>query len=248
MISSLLKDRFGSFAVSLGYIVLIVLLSHALGLVLPGKWFLPAINALLFFLLFLCQVSRGKYATAVKLALIWAAATIILQVILSAGWNSLLEEKVMRGAAYRDEIFNWVRTGEGPEGDIRLFLPIHVKHFLLFCALSVASGGLLGLGLGAVMLGYMNFYVGSLIASSGGAWQTILLGWPVWSMVRVAGYITAGTALGAILLDRTADKLEKRKKIIRYLIISLGLCVLDVLLKWALAGSWQGALNSGLKT
>src|SRR3989339_117484 len=111
MISSLLKDKFGSFPVSVGYIILTVVVAHALGLALPGKWFLPGINALLFFLLFLCQVSRGKYGTAVKLALIWAAATIVLQVILSAGWNSLLEEKVLRGADYRDEMFNWVRTG-----------------------------------------------------------------------------------------------------------------------------------------
>jgi len=142
-----------------------------------------------------------------------------------------------------------VRTGEGPEGDISLFLPIHLRHFLIFCTLSLASGGFLALAMGAVMLGYMNFYVGCLIAASGASWITLALSWPLWSIVRVVGFIIAGTALGAVLLDRrgkgrTAG--EKKEKILRFLLLAVALIVLDIILKWLLAGAYQGLLNSAL--
>ena len=248
MAFAIIKNRYGSLPFALSYIVVVVLIAHLAGLALPGKWFLPGLNALLFFLLFLVPVARGEYRYAVKLALIWAAVTTVVQIFLSAGWPGLMEEKVLRGAAYREEMFLWVRTGGGPEGDISLFLPIHLRHFIVFCAVSLATGGLMGLGMGAVMLGYMNFYVGCLIAASSGSWITLVFSWPVWSIVRVVGYIIAGTALGAVLLDRSGEKGDKKKKILRFLILAVALVVLDIILKWLLAGTYQGLLNSALES
>lgn len=231
---------------ALSYIVIGVAAAHLAGLALPGKWFLPGLNALIFFLLFLVPVARGEYSYAVKLALIWAVVTIVLQIFLSAGWPGLMEGKLLRATAYKGEMFHWVRTGEGHEGDISLFLPIHLGHFIIFCAVSVLSGGLLGLGMGAVMLGYMNFYVGCLIAASGGSWVAIVLAWPVWAIVRVVGYIIAGTALGAVVLDRMGEKAEKKRKIKRFMYVAVALIVLDIILKWLLAGTCRGLLNSAL--
>ncbi len=246
MVLSTIKKRYGSIPFALSYIVIVVAVAHLSGLALPGKWFLPALNASLFFLLFLVPVSRGEYSYAVKLALFWAVVTTIVQILLSAGWPGLMEEKVLRGTVYREEMLHWVRTGEGPEGDISLFLPIHLRHFLIFCAASLATGGLMGLAMGAVMLGYMNSYVGCLIAVSGGSWITIVFSWPLWSMVRVVGYIVAGTALGAVLLHRQGERDEKKRKILRFMIIAVALVVLDIILKWLLAGTYQGMLNSAL--
>ena len=243
-----IKNRCGSLRFALSYIVAVVIVAHLIGLTLPGKWFLPGLNALLFFLLFLVPLSRGEYHRAVKLALVWAAVTTVVQVFLSAGWPALMEEKILRGAEYREEMFLWVRTGQGPEGDITLFLPIHLRHFIVFCAVSLATGGLIGLAMGAVMLGYMNFYVGCLIAASSGSWVTLVFAWPVWSIVRVVGYITAGTALGAVLVDRWGERAEKKKKILLFLLLAVALVVLDIILKWLLAGTYQGLLNSVLES
>ena len=110
----------------------------------------------------------------------------------------------------------------------------------------MATGGLLGLVMGAILLGYMNFYAGCLIAGSGFAPAAFLLAWPVWALVRVVGFVLAGTALGAVLIDRTSPAPEKRRRIVRYLLWSLALTGLDVILKWALAGAWQGVLNGVL--
>jgi hypothetical protein len=236
-------ERYRSTSFAALWMAVSILFSHALEFVVPGVWLLPIAAGVSFWLLFAHPLRRGEYACAVRLALAWAAMMILIQVALSILWPELMEANVLRSAAYRDEMFRWLATGQGPEGDIGLFLPIHLRHFAIFCVLSVASGGLLGLMMGAALLGYMNFYVGSLIAASGFSPLAFLLGWQVWAAVRVAGFIIAGTALGALMVHRGAEKQEKKRLILRWLSVALALVVADIVLKWALAGAYQQALG-----
>lgn len=228
------------------YMAATILAAHVLEFLLPGKWLLPVLTGLSFWLLFAHSLRRGEYAWAIKSALVWAGMMIVVQVVLSLLWPEVMEQNILRGAVYRDEMFHWVRTGEGAEGSIALFLPIHLKHFALFCLLSALSGGALGLVMGAAMLGYMNFYVGALIAGSGGSLTAVLLGWQVWAVVRVIGFIVAGTALGGLLADRTVAGAARRGKIMRWMGIAVALILSDIILKWALAGSYQRALAAVL--
>ena len=73
------------------------------------------------------------------------AERMLVQVGLTLLWPQAMESAVWRGEAYRDEMFGWIRTGAGVEGDIRQFLPVHLMHLGLFCLLSLVSGGLFGL-------------------------------------------------------------------------------------------------------
>ena len=246
MTLDLFGERYRSKPLAALYMAATILAAHVLEFLVPGRWFLPVVAGLGFWLLFAHPLRRGEYGRAVSYALVWAGMMVVFQVALSALWPGLMEENIIRASAYRDEMFNWVRTGEGAEGNIALFLPIHLRHFGLFCVLSAASGGSLGLVLGAVMLGYMNFYVGSLIAASGSSPEAFLLGWQIWAIVRVIGFIAAGTALGGLLVNRPADSGVKRKAVLRWLGIAVALIVADIVLKWALAGTYQGILNGVL--
>jgi hypothetical protein len=220
-----------------------ILLSHALEFIVPGVWLLPVVAGGSFWLLFAHPLRRGEFARAIRLALSWAAMMVAVQVTLTLLWPELMEANILRASIYRDEMFHWIGTGQGPEGDISLFLPIHLRHLAVFCVLGVASGGLLALMIGAALLGYMNFYVGSLIAASGFSPVAFLLGWQVWAAVRVTGFIIAGTALGAVLTSRNGQGAGKKRKILSWLAVALALVVADILLKWALAGFYQQALN-----
>ncbi|MEA1996165.1 MAG: hypothetical protein U9N45_00935, partial [Gemmatimonadota bacterium] len=143
-----------------------VVITHLTALVLPGVWFLPVLNGAVFFYFFYQPLKEGNYRAAVIVSLIWALYTTLLQVALTVGFPELMAEKIWNGVAYRDEMMIWVRTGEGPEGDVRLFLPIHLKHFAVFTVAGLLTGGFLGLLMGAALLGYMNFYAGCLIAEA----------------------------------------------------------------------------------
>ncbi len=237
-----LAERYRSAPFAALWMAVSILLSHALEFVVPGVWLLPLLAGGSFWLLFAHPLRRGEYARALRLALVWAGMMIAVQVALTILWPGLMEQNVFRAVAYRDEMFRWLGTGAGMEGDIVLFLPVQLTHLVVFCILSFGTGGLMGLVLGAMLLGYMNFYVGSLIAASGFSPLAFLLGWQVWSLVRVTGFIVAGTALGAVMVHRGAEKREKKRRIVRWLWIALALIVADILLKWALAGFYRQAL------
>ncbi len=238
-----LGERYRSALFAALWMAATILLSHALEFIIPGRWLLPVLAGTSFWLLFAHPLRRGEYTRAICLALTWAVMMIVLQVALTMLWPGLMESNVIRAVAYRDEMFHWIGTGEGAEGNIGLFLPIHLKHFALFCLLSLASGGLLGLMMGAVLLGYMNFYAGSLIIASGFSPLAFLLGWQVWAVVRVTGFIIAGTALGALIVNKGAEKQQKKQNILRWLAVAVALIVADIVLKWALAGTYQQALS-----
>ncbi|MBW7997470.1 MAG: hypothetical protein FVQ81_13025 [Candidatus Glassbacteria bacterium] len=239
-------ERYRSPVFAAAWMAATILAAHLLEFLAPGRWLLPAAAGAGFWLLFVHPLRGGEYARAIRYALGWAGMMVLVQVTLTLLWPGAMEENVIRAAAYRDEMFHWIRTGEGPEGDIAQFLPVHIRHFAIFCLLSLTSGGLLGLMMGAVLLGYMNFYAGSLIAASAGSPVAILLAWQVWAVVRVTGYIVAGAALGGALLHQRNDIGAKKKTIIRWLTLALALIVADVALKWALAGVYQQALNGAL--
>ncbi len=98
-------------------------------------------------------------------------------------------------------MFHWIRTGEGAEGSLQLFLPIHLREYALFSLLSLLTFGSAALILGTYLLNYMNFYVGQLVYQSSHPWLAALVGWPPWSMLRVVGYIATGLALTALALN-----------------------------------------------
>jgi len=240
------RARYTNISFALAYILLGVAAAHLVGLAVPGLWALPLVNAGVFYILYQAPLRCGDYSGAVRLALIWAAATSLLQIVLSLGWPALMESRVWLAGEYSREMFRWVSTGAGPEGDIRLFLPIHITHFAIFSAFSLISGGFLGLVMGSALLGYMNFYVGSLIAAAGNTLVAAGLCWPVWAVVRVIGFIIAGTALGAILIHRGADAGEKFCRIRSLFRLALVLIALDIILKWTLAGTYQKLLSAAL--
>ncbi|MGK7876816.1 MAG: hypothetical protein AB4426_27070 [Xenococcaceae cyanobacterium] len=53
-------------------------------------------------------------------------------------------------------MFHWIQTGEGAEGSLRLFLPIHLRNYLIFCLLSLITLSSTALIFGIWMLNYMN--------------------------------------------------------------------------------------------
>ena len=56
---------------------------------------------------------------------------------------------ILNGAKYQTEMFHWIKTGAGAEGNPVQFVPQHLIHFIIFCVLSAISAGLLSLLMGA---------------------------------------------------------------------------------------------------
>ena len=97
------------------------------GFLLGLPWLLPVLGAVVPFPLFLARVRRGKYTAAAGWVLLWA----LLQSWVMGSAVLLFPEAaagvVARGPEYAQEMLHWIRTGVGPEGSPRLFLPIHAR-------------------------------------------------------------------------------------------------------------------------
>jgi hypothetical protein len=219
-----------------------------IGFLAGSGWLLPVLGAAVPFPLFLDRVRAGRHTAAAGWVLVWA----VLQSVVMGGAVLLFPETaasvVRRGPEYATEMLSWIRTGQGPEGSPRLFLPVHAGHYALFSLVSLLSFGGLGLALGTFLLNYMNFYVAELIRASEHPMRALLFGWPVWATLRVAGFVFTGAALAgfSFRILRRLRGTPPGPTPTRTLLLGLLLVVLDALLKATLAPLWRGLLQGAL--
>ncbi|MGK7937199.1 MAG: hypothetical protein AB4206_15620 [Xenococcaceae cyanobacterium] len=210
---------------------------------------MPFLGAAVIYPLYLLLVSRRCYNQAMIWVLWWAVCqsfSVVGATILAPGQAT---EVVLNGAVYTENMFHWIRTGEGAEGTLQLFLPLHLREYAIFSLLSLFTFGSAALILGTYLLNYMNFYVGQLIYHSNHPWLAAIVGWPPWSMLRVVGYIATGLALTALALNLghyLSRKFPQLKFPRQYFLIGIGLLIGDLLVKATLAPIWQKLLQIAL--
>jgi hypothetical protein len=213
----------------------------ALLLFLPaGGWLLIALAPLSLWPSFRAAILADRDGEAFRRAVLWAILLSVGVVAFSRSFPQIAAAAVVRGESYRVEMFGWIETGVGREGDWRKFLPEHALHFGLFALLSAISAGYVGLCLGAGLMAYMNYFVAAVMGASTDPFRALTTAWFPWSVSRVLAFIAFGVLLARPLLRRSAWPYEKRHG--RWLLLAAGGLVLDVLLKIALAPAFRERL------
>jgi hypothetical protein len=206
------------------------------------RWILPVLATAVVYPTFAVLLGRGRRGAAIAAALFWAfglSATLIFAASRDPG---RVGAAVPRGPAYRDAMFAYVATGHGEESDPARFLPRHAIDLTLFVVASLATGGLLGLAMGSVLVGFMSYYVGSLAAGADPV-RAALLGWPPWAILRVVAFVLIGVVTARPLLGRLTGR-DLRSPVERRLLLAAAvLLLLDVALKAALAVEWAAILR-----
>ena len=234
-----------------------VLLGRAAG----GPILLPILATLAVYpVLALLLLQQRRRAAAVA-TLLWAASLSVSVIASTARDPDAMEAVVLNGPIYRDEMFSFIRSGEGRESDPALFLPQHLLHLGAFCLLAWASAVLLGIALGALLVGYMSFYVGSLAAAGGEPLAAFAFGWPPWAVLRVVAFVLIGVALSEPLLLAIRRRLPgaagpgpggqpggassraARPGWRAWYLTAAGLLAADALLKMLLAPAWAALLR-----
>ena len=218
-------------------------LSYVVALLVNVPALVPFLNVVPAFPFMIASLRRGRVGEAIWRMLIWAAALAVCATVLSYFDTVDAGRLFLRGETYRREMFEYLRTGYGPEGDIRRFLPIHLAHAGVFVVLAVATGSLLAMPLGAVLMNYMAYYAGALGAASADPWLAMSLAWAPWALVRVASFVTLGVVLGAPVLARLWRFEYRLRDRTRWIGLAAGGLAADVALKWALAPAWREMLR-----
>jgi hypothetical protein len=220
-------------------LVAATLLSYPLGLALGSRWLLPLLNTAPAYAAMVVLLRRGQRDRAVAAMLVWAASLAVFGTLAFTLWPAPVDGVVVHGPAYRDEMFHWIRTGEGSEGDPARFLPQHLLHLAAFVALSLATASAASITMGAVLMNYMDFYVASLVRAGVPGRGALLLGWQPWAISRVAAFCILGVVLAEPLLARVLRyRWPGFGAARRWLLIAAAGIVADWALKAALAPSW----------
>ena len=228
-------------------VVLATVVSYPLGLILGGGILLPVLNTAAAYAAMVVLLRRGRRGDAVLLMLAWAATLAVVATTTFALWPEPPDARVVNGPAYRDEMFHWIRTGEGREGRPGEFIPQHVLHLAAFVALSLATASAASMVLGAALMNYMAFYVASLSRAGVAAGTVVLFGWQPWAIGRVAAFVVLGVVLAEPLLSRLRPyPYAGLRSARRYAGWAAAGIAADWILKAALAARWREVLASGL--
>jgi hypothetical protein len=186
----------------LALLVLATPLVPAVAALPGGAWLLPLLAPLTLYAGFARAVRERRYGSGFRRGLAWAALLSLGVILLVRVSPQLAAGGILNAEPYRQEMFSWIETGSGREGDFRAFVPQHLLHLGLFVVLTWGSGGYLGLALGAALTAYMSYFVGSFALASGSPVTGALVAWVPWSVSRVAAFVALGSVLARPLLIR----------------------------------------------
>lgn len=225
-----------------GLVVLTTVLSYVAAWAIGIPALVPVLNTLASFPFMVAALRRGDLGAAVARMLVWAM-TMAVCATMSAyvrPWET--GRLFLRGEAYRAEMFAWVLSGRGAESMPSRFIPQQAGHAAVFTLLAAATGGVLAMPMGGLLMNEMGTYAGSLAAASAHPVATLLFAWHPWAVIRIASFVVLGVVLSAPLLSRVlrfqVDWAEAR----RLAAWACGGLVLDVALKTLLAPTWQRLL------
>jgi hypothetical protein len=217
------------------------ILSYPIGLWLRQPWLLPILNALPAYAVLVNRLRRGERGGAVRAMLWWAVAVALTATVLFIWWPQPVAPVVYHGAAYKAEMFQWIRTGRGAEGSIRLFLPQHLLHLGAFVVLGLLTASVGAIVLGAALMNYMAYYVAALAKAGVPPWAVALLGWQPWAIARIAAFCTLGVLMAEPLLFRLFPGARVRMKRTgrgAYVVAAISGILADWFLKATLAATW----------
>ncbi len=206
-------------------------------------WLSPLVGGTSAWLFLWHASSRQASRSAIILVLLaWAATLSFVTVLLTVRAPESAAMAIPNAAEYWEEMKPYLQEGRGTEAAPRLFIPEHVKHLALFVVLAVISGGWLALSLGAMMTGYMSYYVAQAVMLADHPWLAGILAWHPWAVVRVAAFIMIGVALAALLLERSGLR-AWLKRYRRWLLLGGILWMTDIGMKIVLAPYWWRVLR-----
>lgn len=194
-----------------------------------GRWLLPLAAPLPLWLTFRERVLARDYLGAWTRGMAWACLLSAGVILLVFHGPEAAHAGILHGEDYRREMFGWIATGAAPENDPRAFIPQHLLHLGVFLLLTWASGGYLGLALGAALVGYMSYFVGSYAAASGHPWLGPAIAWVPWSVVRVSAFVLLGALFSRPLPARRIWPFERWE--VRLMALAVAGILTDILLK-----------------
>lgn len=224
-----------------------ILVTTAFPLFLEQRICLPVLSAAVLIPMFVWALRLGRPRKAIQLGLFWAVAQSLTLIVASLLLSEHAAGAVLGGLEYRSEWLAWVANGADVLRPPAQALVQQARDLALFAAASLLTGGVGGLLLLTVALDAFNFTVASELQGAARPLLALLVAWPVWMIVRLAGYLAVGAVLGEPLAQfdlRPASLAAWWRRRRRLLAIGLGLIALALALQLLLTPLYRSLLQS----
>lgn len=210
---------------------------------------LPLLSAAVLIPMFLWALRQGRPGRAVTLALFWVVVQSLSVLLASLLFADTAPRAVQGGLEYRTAWLAWIEGGPLVQMAPALDYARQAIDLALYAGAMALTGGVGGLLLLTVALNRFNFTVATLLATAQNPVLLAVAAWPLWMMVRLAGYLIVGAVLAEPVANLDlrpaylADWLQRRK---RLLLAGLGIILLGVILQALLAPLYQTLLHRAL--
>lgn len=206
-----------------------------------------------FYLIYHNYIIEQQYDKALYHSFIWTLTIAIEVILLTIFFPNIAKLAIINGENYKEEMFNWIKTGIGAESNPSLFIPTHITHYSIFVITCLISMSLIGIIFGAYLMNYMDYYVGMLFLNIKNPSLInylilSLIAWPIWAIIRVIGYLFTGTALAIPLTTKIYNQPLQKDVIKKYLLIGVTLIILDMIIKSFLAPIYQQIFHNLIST
>ena len=220
------------------FLLLSVAISIWLGFLASNRYLLPFLNIAFAYPVLFTLLAENQRGKAFLTMLFWALCMGVFMVIGALRDPVAAAASIFHGTAYVQEMFHWIKTGEGAEGNPLLFVPIHLLHIVSFCILSAISASFLSLLMGALLMNYMAFYVANVIQASHYSGVAMWMGWHPWSVIRIISFVVLGVILGEPMVCKLTGRDYEYTGARPFMWAAIGGLILDVLMKSLLAPWW----------
>ena len=223
-------------------IVAATICSYALGWLIDIPLLVPFVNTAASYPFMVLALKAGDVRLAIARMLLWALTMGVCATLLSYARPLPTATLFLNAEAYRVEMFRWVVTGTGAESTPAIFVPQQLLHAIAFSVLALATGGVLAMPMGAMLMNYMGHYVGTLAANSRQPILTMFLAWHPWAVIRVISFVTLGVVLSAPLISRVGRFRIDLRPARPFVVTACAGLAADIVLKALLAPTWQRLL------
>lgn len=209
------------------------------------RFALPLVQGVLAWTAFLLASRRLGPGWAAASVGAWALGTTVASVYVFLGRPEDTDARVMRAAEYRASMLAWLESGVGPEAHPLAMIRRHGREAIAYTVAATATANLASLVMGAVLLNTMNAYVATLLRAGKRTGRVLLLGWGLWSVVRVAAYVAIGAGASAPMLRLAGWRVDTKTAASLAIAGAAGL-VLDVVLKLTISRPCMRALGAAV--
>lgn len=174
-------------------------------------------------------IKLSRFDRGIRHLIWWAFIFSISIYIFTIYQDYTVQQTVTSALPFTNSKFKWIKHNDlSVEKDV---ITNYVTQYFFICISSFASGGIIALLIISREISKIAFYVGLLSRFSTDEFVSFLIGWEIWTVVRIAGFLYTIMALSSFFLYWVIDFELQKRQIIKYFIIGFLLVVTSFILK-----------------